>query len=1669
MGCFYIFTLRPQMIPNENLVESFTFQVALALEKAEFAGNLELSEQQFRVIFEHAPDGYYISDLKGNMLDGNRAAERITGYNREELIGQNFLDVGLISKTQIPRATKLYAKILAGKSTGPIEMDLVRKDGTQVVVETSSHPVMVNNKTMVLGIIRDIAHRKEFEDNLEKAHGTLTRVLEGIDAHVYVADMNSYEILYMNKQMIEDYGGDFTGRLCYEIFRQEDGICSNCSNRHLVNNRGEPGEVFVWEGQNFKTKRWYRNYDRAIYWNDQRIVRMQIAVDVTDSRNSSKALELSEELYRNLFETSHNAIMTLSPPTWNFTSGNSAMVNMFGLAKEKQFLKYQPWELSPQYQPDGQLSDIKAQEMIRIAVETGSNFFHWTHKRVNGEEFPATVQLTRVDLEDNFFIQATVRDISTQLNAEKVLKQQMDDLALINTLNVAANQGQSLEEIISTLSGETKRVFQCNNTAVYLLSEDQSRLSIYLHSLENSFREQIEKIIGIDIPNILEMSLEKDSVYKDIIQHGEARILSTPKIIQDMMRDFLGSTFLPEILKKGIFKLIPQIYKLSGVKNVAIAPLITSNRLVGLIDISSPNILIEQDKDRLIIIADQLSGIIKRIRTENKQDLNLREIELMYTTLVENSRINDVDEICKHLAEKVREANPDTYVMVTLYDPEVDAIRVRALEGLGNKAERLFKLIGKRPEDFKVKAAEQGIDQEINALSTSGKLELIPNGLYDLTRGVIPKSICKSAERMMGVEKVYIAGFGLGKTSIGGLVFFVKQGGQINFPTAIETIVNHIAVIFERRMAQEEVLQRKVQLEALRDVELEIVSQLNLEQLLSSIAEKANLMVNASAAGFYVLNPERDVLEYLAYVGFDELPDNTDMTYGEGLSGKVWQTRKTIIVENYAEWEGRSEPWETISDYYLAGIPVSWGDEVLGVLEIAKDSSTTLSPSELEMLELFATQAAIAIKNAKLFNEEKQRRQEAEILSDVGMKINSMMDRAELLDMILGALQSVVPYDSASIQLVHGSDIVVEAFRGTEHPGQVIGTTYTIEENVLAHPILFEGKNVILKNRDDIEHWLEGPETADVKSWIGVPLEIKGTRIGILTLDHYSADKYTEHHADLALDFANQAALALENNRLFEEIRHRTREIEAVYESALDLTKELQPEALFEYLYSQVDDLFSPDAFILATVDPSSDMIQVSYATEVGVRQTKFEGLQISPDQKNSLLSWIIRKKTPLLIGNVETDSLPIQPQQSGKIIRSLLGVPLLVGDRLIGALVVQSYQAQAYTHDHRRLLQLLGNQAAIALENSRLFDDAQKRLMRLSSLREIDQAISGSVDLEITMEVLIQQLTTTLDVDAACVLAYKPAQHTLVYVNSRGFRTKSLQFTSLKLGQGLAGKAALERTLVHIPDLNAQVTSLDESPHFRKEQFVTYLAHPLIAKGELVGVLEVFNRTQLDPDPEWINFLDALARMAAIAIDRLNLYNGLARSNIEIKQAYEATIEGWARAVELRDGDTEGHSRRVVSLLMNLARAMGIKGEELSHMRHGALLHDIGKMAVPDGILLKAGKLTDEEWLVMKKHPVHAYDMLSQIDYLRLALDIPYCHHERWDGTGYPQGLTGEDIPLAARIFAIVDVWDALQSDRPYRDAWTKKKAIEYLNEQSGLHFDPTVVQAFFDLIGES
>jgi putative nucleotidyltransferase with HDIG domain len=399
---------------------------------------------------------------------------------------------------------------------------------------------------------------------------------------------------------------------------------------------------------------------------------------------------------------------------------------------------------------------------------------------------------------------------------------------------------------------------------------------------------------------------------------------------------------------------------------------------------------------------------------------------------------------------------------------------------------------------------------------------------------------------------------------------------------------------------------------------------------------------------------------------------------------------------------------------------------------------------------------------------------------------------------------------------------------------------------------------------------------------------------------------------------------------------------------------------------------------------------------------------------------------------------------------------------------------ASAVIQDITRITQSLNNVEAS------VNDQLKIRESQLGALMGIGGAINSSLGLRRVLEEVMDALIALMRAERGFLMLRDP-NGDLIPEISRGMDHTELD------RDGFTGSRTVVRRVAESGE-PILTTNAQEDTRFGGQLSVaayhlrSILCAPLKIKDNLIGVIYVDNRARVGIFQESdLSLIKAFADQGAVAIDNARLFEELKAANAELEQAnfkleaanlelkiaYEATLQGWVRALDLRDKETEGHTQRVTVLTERLARMLGVIGDDLIHITRGALLHDIGKMAIPDSILLKPGELTEEERTLIKRHPIYAYEMLSPIEFLRPALDIPYCHHEKWDGTGYPRGLKGEEIPFAARIFPVIDVWDALVSDRPYRKGYPVEVVRGMIQKDSGTHFDPRVVEAFLTMGG--
>jgi HD-GYP domain-containing protein (c-di-GMP phosphodiesterase class II) len=403
---------------------------------------------------------------------------------------------------------------------------------------------------------------------------------------------------------------------------------------------------------------------------------------------------------------------------------------------------------------------------------------------------------------------------------------------------------------------------------------------------------------------------------------------------------------------------------------------------------------------------------------------------------------------------------------------------------------------------------------------------------------------------------------------------------------------------------------------------------------------------------------------------------------------------------------------------------------------------------------------------------------------------------------------------------------------------------------------------------------------------------------------------------------------------------------------------------------------------------------------------------------------------------------------------------PLIHNDVLFGLLTLTSSRAGYFQPGLATWVQAFVDTAIHGLfrEND--------RVERMEIIHSINRLLDSTANLRVALPEVLERLTGIANTDAATVLRFNSASKRLDLLAARGLEARTQTKIYLYRDDGLAGKAAESRMLLWIEDLENMAPATWHTAQLFHDGFRSYLAFPLVCNNNLQGVMELFWRKPAKTGPALTEEIHRIAEAMAYSIERTSILDDLKRRNEELNSTYNATIEGLSRALELRDLETEGHTRRVSELMMRLAAKMDIPLEQRKVLEQGALLHDIGKLGIPDAILLKPGSLTPQEWKVMQQHPLYAYSILAPIVSLRESLEIPLYHHERWDGSGYPYGLVGDQIPLSAQLFAVVDVYDALTSDRPYRAAWSRSQAIQYLREQAGIQFSPVVVQHFLELL---
>ena len=1600
---------------EQHILEFVSSQVAMAIHRKQAEQALVRAEQNYRSIFENATEGIHQTTYDGKIISVNLAGARMLGFDTPEELMANALDLNSHFYVQPGRREEFQKLMKAQGELLGFESEVYRKDGSTVWISENVHGVRDEQGNLLYyeGTSTDITQRKQAEENLQQAEAKLRALVEQVPAIVYTESAETRETLFISPQ-IELLTGHspaewVENRDAWKALIHPDDYAAVAAEDERTSATGEP---FRWE------YRVLTRDGRSIWFRDEAVlIKSQAGTplfwqgsisDISDRKQAEADLQASRAAEMVFAE--RLAVLSEVTTELSIADGLDALFRRaVELGREKlAFDRLAIWMLAKDH----------TTMLGTFGVDTEGRY---TDERG-----------LRVPIESDF-----VRMPVLQADVPLLLRTDMP-LTL---------QGQVVGQGMHVSAG----LWDGKSVIGYLAVDNLLR--------QRPFSDRDCEIIRLYASALGQLISLKRS--EQAVRISEERY----RMLAENMTDTIWLMDL-------------------DLKTTYISPSMTKQRGYTLQELNT----VPLDRQ---MSAESFARIVKMFTSDlSSERLAQVDLPILATLELELYRKDGSSFWSGNTYSLIRDALGQPLAILGTGRDITESKKAQvALEG----SEKRFRALIEHNTDaivlvdprgrvlFESPAYSRMTGRDVNERLGRSSFEFVhPQDLPDHSRVFnelvhSPGRIAHSTFRNQHQD--------------GSWRWIESMASNLLWESAIQAVVINMHDITERKQAEESLHQRVTELEVLYETGLSISRMLDPKEIGRKVIDVLAKKLSWRQAFIRLYRPEKQSLELLVFtrpgLTAQQLQAETRRLNrviskpGQGFSGWVIQHGKAIRSADITSDPRSISLFEDIrSGLY---VPMQVGQRTIGVIGAESDKADAFTEADERLLTTLAAQASIAIENARLLAETLHQVEEMSALADCSQALRTALTRSEIIAAILDQMMGLFPTDDACLVVydpLTGGNIV-EAARGKWV--KLVGTRLQPGEGlsglVAETRQPYQSNDLLQEQRVAQQKMFKKMDAA-----AGVPLLVQGQFIGSLWVGRTRRQKaqppvpLTTAEIRLLGSVADMAANALQRASLYEQTLRHAEELLTINTMGRLLAETLDLDQIYEKLDEIVWQLLDDISMVaMALYNPDNAQLTSVWLNNAGVKVdvALLPPVPLEPPGQGTQ-SEAIHTRQPVIINNLRERLEKVELKMDvgtddGRFSQSGLYAPMLVHGRVIGVMQVQSYTLNRFSQPEADLLSMVANTAAVDIENARLFSGTQKNLHNLAALHEIDVAISASVDIHVTLDILLEQTVSELNVDAAAILLLNPLTRTLEYAASQGFRSHQVVGKHIPVGIGLAGQAALRRQIQSVPDLRESPLKENQKPAvniYEGEGFMAHHAIPLSAKGQVQGVLEVFQRSPFQPDAEWFTFLETLSRQAAIAIDNNNLFENLQRSNTNIILAYDATIQGWSQALELRDKETEGHARRVTEQTVQLAQLVGVPVAEMEHVRRGTLLHDIGKMGVPDAILLKPGKLTEAEWVIMRRHPVFAYEMLSSIAYLRPALDIPHYHHEKWDGTGYPDGLKGEQIPLYARIFAVVDVYDALTNDRPYRPAWTTGQALEYIHTESGRHFDPAIVEVFLNML---
>jgi PAS domain S-box-containing protein len=1326
------------------------------------------------------------------------------------------------------------------------------------------------------------------------------------------------------------------------------------------------------------------------------------AYSVTQLEKQKSALIESQNKYQNIYENSMEGVFQ-STPDGRYLDLNPAMAHIYGYESPKEMLE-NVTNISTQIHADGKTR----QEFNDLLSDKGfvKNFEAQNLRKDGSIIWTSTNARTVKNKSGNIlYFEGFLTDITERKHSEERLERQLKELTVLHATSIAGAQSNSEDEIIERVTRITSSIYS-EVCGVLLLNDLGNMLTPH------------PSCIGANISNWQKGYPTTDGIT------GRAVTMGKSIRIGDVTKD-------PSFIEIA-----------SDINSELCVPFWALDRIIGVFNVESKriNAFGEEDERLLNTIAGGLGTAIEKLRLFNTEQKRRAQAEILREATEALTTTIDLDKLFEIIFDSLAKlVQYDSASIELIYREYFEIVAGRYISK---------ELIGKKyTTDPKRWGGVDGLRQ--------------PLVIRDVQAD-------ERFEKFKGSE--YIRGWmGIPLFSQGKLIGYLNLDSKIpgffkEDQTAIaQTFSNQAAIAIENAQLFQRESRRSQIIESLANIANEIATTREIIPALDKIAERALSLLNASTIAVYLLQDDNETIKIVTARGAyqKELIAHT-IKAGEGITGRIIACGIPEIIDNISQDLRKirvpGTPEEDAKLDTLMSAPLILHGKTIGAINAWRLISNGLfDKSELNFLVSIAHQASISIESVRLFEETNRRAQEAAAIAKVGRDISATLQIDIVLERIASYAKNLLKAETSAVYLSEPGTTILRAV-------SAIGIdSVEIKNDPLQTGVGILGNIALQKLGEIVNDTIGDPRTITIKGTeinplehiMGVPILSKDKLTGLLVVWRSGiADEFQSTELNFLSSLAQQAAVAIENARLFElEQRHR-KEAEDLSQATSVLANTFDINHLFEKILD----------WLAIIVPYDSASIMINYENKLKLVAKRNLPDQFSIGQEFMMTEkWkeVVTNRHPFIMEDAQKDPL-FEKWEGSDYIHGWMAVAMFTKDSLIGFINLDSRRAGIYTEEQATLVQTFANQAATALENARLFEAERKRRREAENLRLAATAITSSLDPKEVLETILTALQQVVPFDSATMMRLEDGHVRIVAAQGFSNNDAILNLTF----------PANNKLLLVIDETQRPLILDDATNDTRFENWAGanltrgWMGIPLIVHGKIIGYITLDSETDGAFDPNAATLAQTFALQAAAAIDNTQLFENLQRSNQELSIAYDTTLEGWGKALELRDKETHGHTHRVTDLTMKLARFMGLSKAELTLLRRGVLLHDIGKMGVSDEILHKKGPLTKEEWIEMRKHPQYAFDLLYPISFLRPSLEIPYSHHEWWDGSGYPRGLRGEEIPLAARIFAIVDVWDALLSNRPYRKAWTQRKVINYIQTLSGKQFDPQVVPIFMHMI---